>query len=56
VTRAAHPREPELFGKRESPLRIAISLYMPDTRIDIPEAVNLVFFKIVRSKTRSTLS
>jgi hypothetical protein len=56
VTRATHPPEPELFGKRESPLRIAISVDMPDTGIDIPEAVNLVFFKVVRSKTRSTSS
>ena len=31
---------------------IAISVDMLDTGIDVPEAVNLVFFKIVRSKTK----
>jgi type I restriction enzyme, R subunit len=31
---------------------IAISVDMLDTGIDIPEVVNLVFFKIVRSKTK----
>ena len=31
---------------------IAVSVDMLDTGIDIPEAVNLVFFKIVRSKTK----
>jgi len=33
-------------------LMIAISVDMLDTGIDIPEVVNLVFFKIVRSKTK----
>lgn len=32
--------------------QIAISVDMLDTGIDIPEIVNLVFFKIVRSKTK----
>ena len=31
---------------------IAISVDMLDTGIDVPEVVNLVFFKIVRSKTK----
>ncbi len=31
---------------------IAISVDMLDTGIDVPEAVNLVFFKLVRSKTK----
>ena len=31
---------------------IAISVDMLDTGIDVPEAVNLVFFKIIRSKTK----
>jgi type I restriction enzyme, R subunit len=31
---------------------IAISVDMLDTGIDIPEIVNLVFFKMVRSKTK----
>ncbi|MBC8031228.1 MAG: DEAD/DEAH box helicase family protein [Pyrinomonadaceae bacterium] len=34
------------------PLQIAVSVDMLDTGIDIPELVNLVFFKIVRSKTK----
>lgn len=33
-------------------LRIAISVHMLDIGIDIPEVVNLVFFKPVRSKTK----
>ncbi|WP_350333153.1 DEAD/DEAH box helicase family protein [Coralliovum pocilloporae] len=32
--------------------QIAVSVDMLDTGIDIPEVVNLVFFKIVRSKTK----
>lgn len=31
---------------------IAISVDMLDTGIDVPEVVNLVFFKMVRSKTK----
>src|SRR5207302_8681051 len=34
------------------PPHIAISVDMLDTGIDIPELVNLVFFKPVRSKTK----
>jgi type I restriction enzyme R subunit len=37
--------------KEESP-HIAISVDMLDTGIDVPEVVNLIFFKIVRSKTK----
>jgi type I restriction enzyme R subunit len=40
------------FGKVNKPPHIAISIDMLDTGIDIPEVVNLVFFKIVRSKTK----
>src|SRR5258708_11674476 len=40
------------FGKANKPPHIAISVDMLDTGIDIPEVVNLVFFKIVRSKTK----
>lgn len=32
--------------------QIAISVDMLDTGIDVPEVVNLVFFKMVRSKTK----
>ena len=32
--------------------RIAVSVDMMDTGIDVPECVNLVFFKKVRSKTK----
>jgi type I restriction enzyme R subunit len=38
-------------GKEKAP-HIAISVDMLDTGIDIPEVVNLVFFKLVRSKTK----
>ena len=38
-------------GKDKAP-HIAISVDMLDTGIDIPEVVNLVFFKLVRSKTK----
>ncbi|MCE7989879.1 MAG: DUF4145 domain-containing protein [Caldilinea sp. CFX5] len=40
------------FGKRESAPHIAISVDMLDTGVDVPEVVNLVFFKPVRSKTK----
>jgi type I restriction enzyme R subunit len=40
------------FGKVNKAPHIAISVDMLDTGIDIPEVVNLVFFKIVRSKTK----
>lgn len=42
----------EAFGKRDKPPHIAISVDMLDTGIDVPEVVNLVFFKLVRSKTK----
>ncbi len=38
-------------GKEKSP-HIAISVDMLDTGIDVPEVLNLVFFKIVRSKAK----
>src|SRR4029077_1094472 len=40
------------FYLAEKPPHIAISVDMLDTGIDVPEIVNLVFFKIVRSKTK----
>jgi type I restriction enzyme, R subunit len=40
-----------LSNKEKAP-HIAISVDMLDTGIDIPEVVNLVFFKLVRSKTK----
>ena len=40
------------FGKPESEPHIAISVDMLDTGIDVPEVVNLLFFKVVRSKTK----
>lgn len=40
------------FSEVEKPPHIAVSVDMLDTGIDIPEVVNLVFFKIVRSKTK----
>jgi type I restriction enzyme R subunit len=40
------------FADPRSDLRIAISVDMLDTGIDIPEIVNLVFFKPVRSRTK----
>jgi type I restriction enzyme, R subunit len=40
------------FSDPNSDLRIAISVDMLDTGIDIPEIVNLVFFKPVRSRTK----
>jgi type I restriction enzyme R subunit len=40
------------FSKAESMPHIAISVDMLDTGIDVPEVLNLVFFKIVRSKTK----
>jgi len=42
----------EAFSAKERSPHIAISVDMLDTGIDIPEVVNLVFFKIVRSKTK----
>ena len=40
------------FAIKDSAPHIAISVDMLDTGIDVPEVVNLVFFKIVRSKTK----
>lgn len=40
------------FSKKNRPPHIAISVDMLDTGIDVPEVVNLVFFKQVRSKTK----
>ena len=40
------------FKKPESNPHIAVSVDMLDTGIDVPEVVNLVFFKRVRSKTK----
>lgn len=40
------------FSKVIKPPHIAISVDMLDTGIDIPEVLNLVFFKLVRSKTK----
>jgi type I restriction enzyme R subunit len=40
------------FSIKEKAPHIAISVDMLDTGIDIPEVVNLVFFKTVRSKTK----
>jgi type I restriction enzyme R subunit len=40
------------FSNPAKPPHIAISVDMLDTGIDIPEIVNLVFFKPVRSKTK----
>lgn len=40
------------FKKPNKPPYIAVSVDMLDTGIDVPECVNLVFFKKVRSKTK----
>lgn len=40
------------FSNKEKMPHIAISVDMLDTGIDVPEVVNLVFFKVVRSKTK----
>jgi len=40
------------FSKPNNMPHIAISVDMLDTGVDIPEVVNLVFFKVVRSKTK----
>jgi type I restriction enzyme R subunit len=40
------------FSIKDKAPHIAISVDMLDTGIDVPEIVNLVFFKIVRSKTK----
>jgi len=40
------------FSNKEKAPHIAISVDLLDTGIDIPEVVNLVFFKLVRSRTK----
>jgi len=40
------------FADKNKAPHIAISVDMLDTGIDVPEVVNLVFFKLVRSKTK----
>ncbi len=40
------------FSNEDKTPHIAISVDMLDTGIDVPEVVNLVFFKLVRSKTK----
>lgn len=40
------------FTEKESSPHIAISVDMLDTGIDVPEIVNLVFFKPIRSRTK----
>jgi type I restriction enzyme, R subunit len=40
------------FSAKEGMPHIAISVDMLDTGIDVPEVVNLVFFKVIRSKTK----
>lgn len=40
------------FSNPDKAPQIAISVDMLDTGIDVPEVVNLVFFKVVRSKTK----
>jgi type I restriction enzyme, R subunit len=40
------------FYKKESNPHIAVSVDMLDTGVDVPEILNLVFFKLVRSKTK----
>lgn len=42
----------ESFSQKDKMPHIAISVDMLDTGIDVPEVVNLVFFKLVRSKTK----
>ena len=40
------------FSNKDKAPYIALSVDMLDTGIDIPEVVNLIFFKLVRSKTK----
>ena len=42
----------DAFKDPDSGLQIAVSVDMLDTGIDVPEVANLVFFKIVRSKSK----
>ena len=40
------------FSNKEKAPHIAVSVDLLDTGIDVPEVVNLLFFKVVRSKTK----
>ena len=40
------------FSEKDKPPHIAVSVDMLDTGVDVPEVVNLVFFKPVRSKVK----
>ena len=42
----------DAFSLKEKSPHLALSVDMLDTGIDVPEVVNLVFFKLVRSKTK----
>ena len=42
----------ETFSIKDKAPHLALSVDMLDTGIDVPEVVNLVFFKLVRSKTK----
>jgi type I restriction enzyme R subunit len=42
----------DAFSAKDKAPHIAVSVDMLDTGIDVPEVVNLVFFKLVRSKTK----
>jgi type I restriction enzyme R subunit len=46
--------ENKSFDPNNPNCRIAISVDMLDTGIDVPEVVNLVFFKVIRSKVKFT--
>lgn len=45
---------PASFDPNNPTCRIAISVDMLDTGIDVPDVVNLVFFKVIRSKVKFT--
>jgi len=45
---------PQDFDPKNPTCRIAISVDMLDTGIDVPEVVNLVFFKVIRSNVKFT--
>jgi type I restriction enzyme, R subunit len=40
------------FSQKDKTPHIAVSVDMLDTGVDVPEVLNLVFFKVVRSKTK----
>jgi type I restriction enzyme R subunit len=46
--------EKKPFDANNPNCRIAISVDMLDTGVDVPEVVNLVFFKVIRSKVKFT--